>query len=88
MKISNLLFLVGAITILLIFSFSSLMVWALFNEKNNDPFLQKQDAKKATTIEIKEIIKEVPVTVYIHDTVRLKITCHKQHYETKNDTAK
>lgn len=84
MKTSNLLFLVGAITILLIFSFSSLIVWAFFHEKNNDPFPMKQEVKKTAIVEI----KEVPVNVYIHDTLRIKIPCNKQHFETKIDTIK
>jgi hypothetical protein len=83
MKTSNVLFIGGAFTILLIVGFCGIIIWALFNEKSNDPFLQTQEIKKSTT----PIIKEVPVNVYIHDTIRIKIPCIKQHYETKIDTA-
>lgn len=82
MKKSNLLFLGGAFTILLIAGFCCMIVWAFITKGNDKPWPPKKENTEAVAIQI----KEVPVKVYVHDTVRIKIPCHKQHFETKIDT--
>ena len=83
MKQSNLLFLGGAFTIILIFGFCAMMVWAFITRGNDKPWPPTKEKKDSSVIEI----KEVPVKVYVHDTVEIRIPCKKQHYETKIDTA-
>lgn len=85
MKQSNLLFLVGSLTILLIAGFAGILIWAAVKENDERPWPPKSKIEKSVAVEIKEV--KVPVNVYIRDTVRVKIPCHKQHYETKTDTA-
>lgn len=82
MKQSNLFFLAGASVIILGFSFVVMIVWGLFTKTSSNPWPPKKQEKEAVAIQI----KEVPVKVYVHDTVRIKIPCHKQHFETKIDT--
>ncbi len=74
---------IGSFIITLIVGFIFMLLW-LFATKTGDNSvpLKKQD-KDSIVIQV----KEVPVKVYLHDTVRIKIPCHKQHYETKIDTA-
>jgi len=81
MKQSNLLFLGGAFTLLLILGFCGMIVWAFITRGNDKPRPPKKEKRDSVAIEIKE------VPVYVHDTVRIKIPCNKQHYETKIDTA-
>ena len=83
MKQSNLLFLGGAFTLLLILGFCGMIVWAFITRGNDKPWPPTKEKKDSIAIQI----KEVPVNVYVHDTVRIKIPCNKQHYETKIDTA-
>jgi hypothetical protein len=83
MKQSNLLFLGGAFTILLIAGFCGMIIWAFITRGNDKPWPPAKEKKDSVAIEI----KEVPVKVYVHDTVRIKIPCNKQHYETRIDTA-
>lgn len=82
MKKSNLLFLGGALTILLIAIFAIAIIWAFITHDRHDNWPPTKKSAEATTIEI----KEVPVNVYIHDTVEIRIPCKKQHFETKKDT--
>lgn len=83
MKQSNLLFLGGAFTLLLILGFCGMIVWAFITRGNDKPWPPIKEKKDSVAIQI----KEVPVKVYLHDTVRIKIPCNKQHYETRIDTA-
>jgi hypothetical protein len=85
MKQSNLLFLGGAFTLLLILGFCGMIVWAFITRGNDKPWPPIKEKKDSIAIQIKEV--KVPVNVYIHDTVRIKIPCNKQHYETRIDTA-
>lgn len=85
MKQSNLLFIGGAFTIVLIFGFCAMLVWAFLTRGNDRPWPPTKEKKDSVAIEIKEV--KVPVNVYIHDTVQVRIPCKKQHYETKTDTA-
>jgi hypothetical protein len=87
MKQSNLLFIGGAFTILLIAGFCGMLVWAFLTKNDDKPWPPTKETKDSIAVEIKEVIKEVPVKVYVHDTVRIKIPCTKQHCETKTDTA-
>jgi hypothetical protein len=84
MKQSNLLFLGGAFTILLIVGFCGTMIWALITKGNDKPWSPIKEKKDSIVVEIKEV--KVPVNVYIHDTVQVRIPCKKQHYEIKTDT--
>jgi hypothetical protein len=87
MKQSNLLFIGGAFTIILITGFCGMLIWAFLTKSDNVPFQSVKEKKDSVAIQIKEVIKEVPVNVYIHDTFTIKIPCHKQHCEIKTDTA-
>jgi len=82
MKKSNLLFLGGAFTILLIAIFACAIIWAFITQDRDHNWPPTKKSAEATTIEI----KEVPVKIYIHDTVKIMIPCKKQHIETKKDT--
>jgi hypothetical protein len=85
MKQSKLLFLGGAFTILLIVGFCGMIIWAFLTRDNNKPWPPTKEKKDSMVVEIKEV--KVPVNVYIHDTVQVRIPCKKQHYEPKIDTA-
>ena len=85
MKQSNLFFIGGAITILLIAGFCGMIIWAFLTISNDRPWPPAKERKDSVTIEIKEV--KVPVNVYVHDTVTVKIPCRKQHCEIKVDTA-
>jgi|LakMenEpi03Aug12_release.lakeMendotaPanAssembly.Ray.scaffolds.fasta_scaffold171322_4 hypothetical protein len=85
MKQSKLLFLGGAFTILLIVGFCGMIIWAFLTKDNNKPWPPTKEKKDSVAIEIKEV--KVPVNVYVHDTVTIKIPCRKQHCEIKTDTA-
>ena len=85
MKQSKLLFLGGAFTILLIVGFCGMIIWAFITKSDNVPFQSVKEKKDSVAIEIKEV--KVPVNVYVHDTVTIKIPCRKQHCEIKTDTA-
>lgn len=82
MKKYNLLFMIGSFMITLVGGLILILIW-LFVTKTGDNSgpLKKQD-KDSIVIQI----KEVPVKVYVHDTIKIKIQCHKEHYETKIDT--
>jgi hypothetical protein len=60
-----------------------MIIYAIIAKHDDSPWPPTKEKKDSIAIQI----KEVPVNVYVHDTVRIKIPCTKQHYETRIDTA-